>query len=406
MRILFTNNTLESPAGSELVVVELAEALRARGHEVAAYSTHLGEMGERLRGHSIPVLRDPQASPFEPEVIHGQHHLDAMAALCAFPNVPALYHCHGYVPWVERPPKHPRIHHYVGMCELISERIRIELGLNDEHVVTVPNWFDATRFRAIRRPNLQPLRALLFQRGFDRQGWHADQLQRGFERAGIMLDLDLPSGDRRRPEVILPDYDIVLASGRSAIEAMACGCAVMPLSATSCLDFVTRDNFDLMRAQNFSPRLQTGQLCLGSITERLALYNAEATAAVTDLVRNECTLEMAATQLEALYRITIEKHRDQAMQPTCQLKQELAALSQYLQMVKPMVRELDMIKQAHNQCIEGDQLHRSLMAENSNFKKEALLLRQECLELRNSTSWRITGALRGLGRLWRKRAIR
>ena len=77
-----------------------------------------------LKGMSIPVIPDPCHSPFKPDVIHGQHHLDTMRALCAFPDSPAIYHCHGYLPWVEEAPLYPRILYCVGMCSIVSDRTR------------------------------------------------------------------------------------------------------------------------------------------------------------------------------------------------------------------------------------------------------------------------------------------
>lgn len=347
MNVLLTNNTLEHPAGSELVVVELAAALQSRGHRVAAYSTHLGEVGERLKRMSVPAIRNPRACPFVPDVIHGQHHLDAMAALCAFPGVPAIYHCHGYVPWVETPPQHPRIHIYVGMAESISERIRIELGLPEDRVVTVTNWVDTDRFRVVRSAAAVPRRALIFHRSFERESFHGRQLRAAFARAGIRLDLDLPAGSQHSPEALLPDYDIVLAAGRSAIEAMASGCAVLPLSAFSCLDFVTPGNFEALRGKNFSPQLQSPQLCRRSVSDAIARYSAEDAAAVTALVRKECSLERATGRLEALYVAVIAAGLGETVTAGEPESEELLALSHYLRTLKPLVRDLDRLEREH-----------------------------------------------------------
>ena len=358
MNILFTNNTLHHRAGSELVVVDLARALQQRGHRVAAYSTNVGEVGDLLRHMSIPVIRNPQACPFVPDLIHGQHHLDAIAALCAFPGVPMIYHCHGYLPWVEMPPQHPRIQRYVGMCEVISERIRIELALPDTAVVTVPNWVDTRRFRVVREPAVVPRRALLFQRDCNPSSWHAQQLRLAFFLAGIRLDLQLPAGGSRSPEVVLPDYDIVLASGRSAIEAMACGCAVMPYHPTSCLDFVGPDNFEAMQAQNFSPRLHSAQICRRSVAACLARYNPESAAAVTARIRSHCSLDVAVQQLESLYRETIAVAVSQVKPNNALVEREMIALSCYLRTLKPLVSEYDRLKQDHQRLKDRwDALH-------------------------------------------------
>lgn len=334
MKILFTNNTLSSPAGSELVVVELADALRRRGHQVAAYSTNLGEVADRLRGLSISVISDPLKSPFVPDVIHGQHHLDAMAALCAFQKSSAIYHCHGFVPWLERSPPHPRIHRYVGMCEVISERLRIELALPETSVITIPNWVDVDRFHRVREPSERPAKALIYSRSFDSAAWHGNQLRKAFTSLGIQLDHCGSIVEAPSPEVYLSEYDIVLASGRSALEAMASGCAVIPLSAVSCLDFVTCNNFDSLRRQNFSPRLQSPQLCASQIRKTLLSYSAFATLLVTERVRSECTLALAASSLESVYQEAIVCERDRVKIDKDAFGQEFVAILHYLQFLK------------------------------------------------------------------------
>jgi hypothetical protein len=339
MNILITNNSLDFLAGSEWVVIELAKALASRGHQVAACSSQIGEAGSLLKEMSIPAIRHPFDSPFKPDIIHGQHHLDAMCALNAFPNVPAIYHCHGYLPWVEEPPVHPRILNYAGMCSSISDRIRLSLGLPDESVITVPNWVDVDRFRFVRNPAQTPQKALLYLRSFDRNSWHATQLCQAFDERGIKLDLWLPQGDTRAPEVVLPEYDIVLASGRSAIEAMACGCALLPVSQTACLDFVDPINFHSFQNQNFSPKLNTGHFNAESIIKAIDSYNPDRIAAVTAMIRSECTLENAVDSLESLYLRTVDEFRKQNFSSPVERKSEFHAVATYIQSIMPLVRD-------------------------------------------------------------------
>src|SRR5438045_2366663 len=104
MRVLITNNTLARRAGTELYVRDVALGLLRRGHQPVAYSTTLGEVAEELRAATVPVISDLNQLAAEPDVIHGHHHLDAMIAMLHFPHVPAVYFCHGWEPWEERPP--------------------------------------------------------------------------------------------------------------------------------------------------------------------------------------------------------------------------------------------------------------------------------------------------------------
>ena len=339
MKILITNNSLDYLAGSEWIVIELAKALVSRGHQVAACSSRIGEIGSLLREMSVPAIRDPLDSPFQPDIIHGQHHLDTMRALNAFPDVPAIYYCHGYLPWVEDPPVHPRILNYVGMCTVLSERIRLSLGLPERSVITVPNWVDIDRFRFVRNPAETPEKALLYLRSIDRSGWYVSQLSEAFDSMGIKLDLWLPRGDTRAPELVLPEYDIVLASGRSAIEAMACGCAVLPISATSCLDLVDESNFRFLWDQNFSPRLSTGQFNAESVKKALGSYRPDQVSAVTAKIRSECTLDSAVDILESLFLRTVDEFSQRDLPASQTVRSEFHALANYIQSIMPMVRE-------------------------------------------------------------------
>ncbi|MEO6824306.1 MAG: hypothetical protein ABI167_06185 [Nitrosospira sp.] len=377
MKILLTNNTLANLGGSEWVVVELARALASRGHEVAACSSQIGEAGAILKEMAIPAIPNPFDSPFKPDVIHGQHHLDTMRALCAFPDVPAIYHCHGYLPWVEEPPVHPRILHYVGMCSVVSDRIRLSCGLTDQNVMTVANWVDLDRFRSIRKPAKKPRKALLYLRTFDRNSWHAAQLRQAFESMDIKLDLGLPQGDTREPEVVLPEYDIVLSSGRSALEAMASGCAVLPISRSSCLDLVDLGNFDSFQSQNFSPRLSTGQFNAESIANAISAYDPVRIAALTAAVRSQCTLDGAADVLESLYARTVEDFSKQRRLPSAEYRDELHALARYIQSVMPMVRDRE-----------------RLLAENHAMQQAVAAKEQTITALRGSNSMRITRPMR------------
>src|SRR6185369_5533645 len=82
LRVLLTCHDLAIRAGTQLYTGEVAAEIRARGVAVVDDLDRLGE---------------------PPSIIHGQHHLEAMAAMLRFPTVPALFVCHGWLPWQEAP---------------------------------------------------------------------------------------------------------------------------------------------------------------------------------------------------------------------------------------------------------------------------------------------------------------
>ena len=122
LRVLITNHALAERAGTELYVRDLAEGLIRRGHTPIAYSTQLGEVAAKLRKATVPVVDNLASLSVAPDLIHGQHHIETMTALLHFAGVPAIYFCHGWLPWEEAPPRFPRIRRFVahrirGCCD-------------------------------------------------------------------------------------------------------------------------------------------------------------------------------------------------------------------------------------------------------------------------------------------------
>jgi hypothetical protein len=99
LRILLTNTTLGDRGGSSLYIRDVATALLARGHHPIVYSPLLGTVAEDLRIATVPVVDNLDAVGVAPDVIHGQHHMETMTALLHFPGVPAVFCCHGWLPW-------------------------------------------------------------------------------------------------------------------------------------------------------------------------------------------------------------------------------------------------------------------------------------------------------------------
>ena len=61
----------------------------------------------------MPVIDDLSLLTDPPDVIHGQHLLDAAAACLRFPQTPAVYACHGWEPWLETPLTLASVRRYV-----------------------------------------------------------------------------------------------------------------------------------------------------------------------------------------------------------------------------------------------------------------------------------------------------
>jgi hypothetical protein len=311
LRILITNNTLAGRAGSELYVRDLALGLLHRGHVPVAYSSVLGEVACELTAASIPVLNDLRALAVTPDVIHAHHHLDAMTAMLRYPDVPAVYVCHGWQPWEEQPPVFPSIRRYVGVDDVCTERLLTTPGVDAARVRTVYNAVDLTRFgrRADPLPG-RPRSALVFSNyatednypGTVREACRAaaidrvDVIGRG---TGTAVD---------RPELVLPRYDLVFAKARCALEAMAVGAAVIVADASGLGGMVTPANVEEMRRLNFGLRvMQRGPLTAEAIGVEIARYHPESSEAVCGFIRSHADANATIDRFERMYREALEE---------------------------------------------------------------------------------------------------
>ena len=79
-----------------------------------------------------------------------------------------------------------------------------------------------------------------------------------------------------RPELALPQYDLVFAKARCALEAMAVGAAVIVADYSGLGGMVTPENVEAMRRLNFGLRtMQRWPLTVETVTREIARYHAE-----------------------------------------------------------------------------------------------------------------------------------
>ena len=303
MRILFTNSTLADRSGSELYVRDLAIALRARGHDPIAYSPILGEVAGDLRAATVPVTDDLRTIRVEPDVIHGQHHLEMMTALTRFPGVQAIYVCHGWLPWQEAPPSHPRIHRYVAVDETVLDRLIVESGIDPSRVRTLYNFVDTTRFVSRGAPPAKPRNALILNSRATEPNFGA-LVREACRRHGVdEVDLIGYGSDRpvRNPELLFAKYDLVFARARTALEAMVVGCAVVVSDPTGMAGLVTTANFAELRRRNFGVRALNRPVTVDALAAEIAAFDPAEVARVSERARAESDIETVVTTYEAMY---------------------------------------------------------------------------------------------------------
>lgn len=371
LRVLLTNNTLAGRAGTELYVRDVALALKERGHHPVAYSTFLGEVAQEIRDAGLEVVDDLAAVPFVPDVIHGHHHLETLTALLHFPQTPAIAFCHGVVPWEETPLKFPRILRYIAVSNCCRDRL-LEYGVSLRGIKVLLNFVDLQRFRP--RPPLpsRPTRALVFC-NVACEANYLGTVREGCHRAGLEVDVLGANAGRPhpRPEEVLPQYDLVFAKGRAAIEALAVGAAVITCDGAGLGNLVTTANFHAFRELNFGLKTLNNPFEPEAILKEIEKYNTDDAQEVSTRIRLVANREEAIDQLVMLYREVIQEY---SQRPPEWAAEEKAAAA-YLRWVSPRIKD-------------HDYLHARLT-----------ILEDEKKNLLNSKSWRITRPLRRMQNL-------
>ncbi len=308
LRILITNHFLRGRTGSELYVCELATNLLRRGHTPIVYSPQLGPTARELRKTTVPVVDNLDALSSTPDLIHGQHHVETMSALLRFPNTPAVFFCHGWLPWEETPPKHPRIQRYVAVDDTCVDRLVAESGIPEQQVSVILNSVDLGQF--LPRPALpdKPTRALVFSNGA-KDTTHLGAVREACLRRGLTLDvIGADAGNvSSRPQDVLGQYDIVFAKARCALEALAVGSAVVLCDTVGVGPMVTTSELDRLRRLNFGVRALRQQIDAGVLEKEIARYDSNDATQVSQRVRADAGRDAAIDQIIALYQEVIDE---------------------------------------------------------------------------------------------------
>ncbi|MBI4927497.1 MAG: glycosyltransferase family 4 protein [Anaerolineae bacterium] len=309
--ILITNTYLENWTGSELYVRDVAVELIKRGHKPVVYSPRLGKLAEELAKKSIPTIDNLESIHFTPDLIHGQHHMETMTALARFPQTPAVFVCHGWIPWQEIPPVHPRIFQYVTVSDALQDRLIYQYGIAPEKITTILNSVDLERFQPRLPLPDHPKRVLVFNNQIA-EGNKLNLIRSVCLRNGLELDVVGYSvrSPSFSPEKDLSKSDIVFAVGRSALEGLAVGSAVICCSIDGVAQMVTMENLERLRRNNFGIRVLTRPFTEEVIVEEIQRYDPVEALKVSQKVRATAGLNGMMDQLLAVYSSVLRSASD------------------------------------------------------------------------------------------------
>jgi hypothetical protein len=309
MRVLIAGHSLGAIGGVQVYERDLASWLLARGHAPVVYGTELGDAARQLDARTIPVVDDLRTVTAPIDVIHGDSALETMAALLHFPGVPAVFVCHGWESIGRSTPRFPRILRYVAVDDTCADRLVTRAGIAPQRISVLLNGVDLEAFRQREALPPRPRRAVVFS-NLAHELTFLPAVREACRRAGIELDVVGASADTAvaHPESILGQYDLAFAKAKCAMEAMACGLAVILCSEAGVGGMVRAEDFDRLRRLNFGIRTLQMPMSAETLLAELARYDAADARAVSDRIRRSASSDDVHAALLSAYEAAIEEH--------------------------------------------------------------------------------------------------
>lgn len=306
LRILLTNHQLDEPGGTEVNVRDWAIALQRRRHRPIVYAPILGRMADFLREQSIPVVDDLSQMSEAPDFIHGTHTPTVLEAIVRFPQVPAIQICQAVGYAMSEPLLLKQVRRHIAVDEANRDYLVTAGGVPPEHVEILHNAIDLKRIPHRPRPlAARPGRALIFtktqsqipliQEACRRAGIPVDTLGRGVER--LILD----------PERELVNYDLIFATARSAIEAIASGAATIVADGRGLAGMVTLENLDRLRVHNFGLWSLVHQVTVESVSAEINRYNSTDALQASESLRVSADIEIQMDAYESIYASVLKE---------------------------------------------------------------------------------------------------
>ena len=277
-------------------------------------------VSEEIESQGIVVTDRLERLGGAPDIIHGQSYHETIRALLHFPQVPAICAIHGVSAYGD-PFYFPRILRYVAVDSRCMEYLESKPEIPRSRIEVVLNAIDMERFQP--RPALpaKPRRALLFS-NYAADHTHLPAVRKACRRMGLSLDVvgRAAGTETPRPETVLPQYDVVFAKARCALEALAVGCATILCDVVGAGPMVTTRNLDELRRMNLGQKALTSPLHAEQIIAEIERYDAADAALVSERVRKEASFADSIHRWTRMYEAVLAESRDRTCDPEAELR--------------------------------------------------------------------------------------
>jgi hypothetical protein len=307
VRIALCNVALDNYAGSELWVSDIAKYLKTSGVDVIVYSPHCGKVAADLRMAQVRVTSSiDDVASFGPSLLHINHFESAKPLIERLKKSTVVFNMtHGLLPRAGLP-GYSSVDCYGSVSIHSKAKIHALTETGWDEILTLPNFFDERRFTQISSlPGNR--KALIFSSRTPPE--FRERLRTLLTPLDFTLDHVGYGGTvSSRPEQVLPQYDVIFAVGRSAIESLASGAHVILWDFGVIGPAVTAQNYWQCVATNFDLASNTLPWTFiedgegpGWLRDQVLKINATSRTQTTQLTRAYLPLSAAGARLIEAY---------------------------------------------------------------------------------------------------------
>jgi hypothetical protein len=260
VRFVLANRLLDRAGGTEVHLLTLAEQLQRLGHEVCLYSPELGPFTDHVRRRGVDVAAELRDLPGACDVVLSQ---DALVVYDLAERYPSAFHAFrvcGDVFDFQFPPQ------LDGIVDLI--------------VVLSDRYERLARACTVAPIRPRPRRAVLLGNYLERD----ELISEAWGRHGVEVSRVGGNSQRYDLSTALADADIVVAKGRAALDAMACGRAVYVFDVLGGDGWVTTASYAALDADNFAGGATPRVIGAAELERDLADYDPRMGIANRDLI--------------------------------------------------------------------------------------------------------------------------
>ena len=288
--------------GAATYLLTVAGQLQLLGHEVTIFAEDKGELARVAEDRGIRVVSSEEALPRECDAVYAQDAATAYLLAERYPGRPQALCMHTGGSQFDRwlPPQVPGVVHAVVALTDRMEKRANALAHRVE-VVRLRQPVDMARFAPRAAIRQSPREVLLLGNYLsgDRRRLVLSACQEASlncSELGRYADRSSPT-----PEVEINQADIVIAHGRSILEAMACGRAAFVYDHAGGDGWVTPSNYAELEAWNFAFPTSESRVPPEELTANLLGYRAAMGSANLDLARMHHSASRHAEELVALF---------------------------------------------------------------------------------------------------------